>query len=78
MEPRDTSLQLGPDGKLYGLSKEAIFSIDPTDDHLSLVTKPSVPIDSGMAILSRKIYFGSGANLFEFEIPSSPPIRPTE
>ncbi len=75
-EPRETSLQPGPDGKLYGLSKEAIFSIDPADDHISLVAKPSVPIDSGMAILGRKVYYGSGANLFEFEIPSDPPMKP--
>jgi outer membrane protein assembly factor BamB len=74
-EPREISLQLGPDGKLYGLSKEAIFSIDPTDDHVSLVAKPSVPIDSGMAILGRKIYYGSGANLFEFEIPPTQPTK---
>ncbi len=77
-EPRETSLQLGPDGKLYGLSNEAIFSIDPTNDHISLVAKPSVPIDSGMAILGRKVYYGSGANLFEFEIPLNPPAQPNE
>jgi hypothetical protein len=77
-EPREISLQPGPDGKLYGLSKEAIFSIDPTDDHVSLVAKPSVPIDSGMAILGRKIYYGSGANLYEFEIPAQPSAQPNE
>jgi hypothetical protein len=68
-EPREISLHPGPDGKLYGLSKEAIFSIDPRNDQLSLLTKPPVAIDSGMAILGRKIYYGSGANLYEFEIP---------
>jgi hypothetical protein len=77
-EPREISLQLGPDGKLYGLSKEAIFSIDPKNDQLSLLAKPPVPIDSGMAMLGRKIYYGSGANLFEFEIPLDPPTKPTE
>ena len=77
-EPREISLQLGPDGKLYGLSKEAIFFIDPKSDQLSLVAKPPVPIDSGMAMLGRKIYYGSGANLFEFEIPLDPSTKPTE
>jgi len=77
-EPREISLQLGPDGKLYGLSKEAIFSIDPKNDQLSLLAKPPVPIDSGMAMLGRKIYYGSGANLYEFEIPLDPPTKPTE
>ena len=63
---------LGPDLKLYGLAKEAIFFIDPRNDQVSLVTKPLVPIHSGMAMLGRKIYFGSGANLYEFEIPLEP------
>jgi hypothetical protein len=69
-EPREISLQPGPDLRLYGLAKEAIFLIDPRNDQVSLVAKPPVPIHSGMAILGRKIYFGSGANLWEFEIPA--------
>jgi hypothetical protein len=77
-EPREISLQLGPDGKLYGLSKEVIFFIDPKNDQVSLLAKPTVSIDSGMAMLGRKIYFGSGANLFEFEIPLDPSTKPNE
>jgi outer membrane protein assembly factor BamB len=76
-EPREISLQLGPDLRLYGLAKEAIFFIDPRNDEVSLVVKPSVPILSGMAMLGRKIYFGSGANLWEFEIPIEP-SKPVE
>jgi hypothetical protein len=71
-EPREVSLQPGPDLRLYGLAKEAIFSVDPRNDRVSLVAKPPIPIHSGMAILGRKIYFGSGANLWEFEIPLEP------
>jgi streptogramin lyase len=76
-EPREISLQLGPDLRLYGLAKEAIFFIDPRNDHVSLVAVPPVPIDSGMATVGRKIYYGSGANLWEFEIPieSSKPVE---
>ncbi len=68
-KPTEVSLQPGSDGRLYGLSREAIFAIDPKDDQVSLVAQPSVPISSGMAILKNKIYFSSGANLYEFEIP---------
>jgi hypothetical protein len=68
--PLEVSLQVGPDERLYGLAKEAIFMIDSKNDRISLLAKPPVPIDSGMAILGRKIYYGSGANLYEFEIPS--------
>ncbi|HUL30430.1 MAG TPA: hypothetical protein VLZ03_08230 [Thermodesulfobacteriota bacterium] len=71
-EPTEISLQLGPDSRLYGLAKEAIFVIDPKDDRVSLVTKTSVSVHSGMAMLGRRIYFGSGANLYEFEIPLEP------
>jgi hypothetical protein len=77
-DPIEISLQPGPDGKLYGLSTEAIFFIDPKDDRLSLLVKSPVPITSGMAILGRKIYYGSDANLFEFEIPLDPTKKPTE
>ncbi len=76
-EPREISLQLGPDIRLYGLAKEAVFFIDPRNDQVSLVTKPSVPIHSGMAMIGRKIYFGSGTNLYEFEIPLEP-SKPVE
>jgi len=76
-EPREISLQLGPDLRLYGLAKEAIFFIDPRNDQVSLVKEPSVPIHSGMAMLGRKIFFGSGANLWEFQIPVEP-SKPVE
>ncbi len=76
-EPREISLQLGPDLRLYGLANEAIFSIDPRNDHVSLVAVPPAPIDSGMAMVGRKIYYGSGAALWEFEIPIEP-SRPVE
>jgi len=76
-DPRETSLQLGPEEKIYGLAKEAIFTIDPMTDQISLLAKPPTPIDSGMTIVGRKIYYGSGANLWEFEIPAEP-FKPTE
>jgi hypothetical protein len=76
-DPRETALQLGPEEKIYGLAKEAIFTIDPMTDQMSLLAKPPTPIDSGMTIAGRKIYYGSGANFWEFEIPAEP-FKPTE
>ena len=79
VNPIETSLQPGPDGKLYGLTREAIFLIDPANDQISFLANPPVPIDSGMAIRGRKIYYGSGANLWEFEIPFGPrSLKPAE
>jgi hypothetical protein len=77
-EPRDISLQPGPEKKIYGLAKDAIFIIDPKNDQVSLLARPSIFITSGMAILGRKIYFGSGANLYEFEIPMEFLPKPAE
>jgi hypothetical protein len=69
-EPREISLQMGPEGRLYGLTKEAIFYIDPKEDRIVFLKNPPVPITSGMAISGSRIYFGSHANLWEFEIPA--------
>jgi hypothetical protein len=77
--PIEISLQLGPDGRLYGLAEEAIFAIDPKNGQVSLLARPPAPITAGMAILGRKIYFGSGANLYEFGIPLEPaPLKLAE
>jgi hypothetical protein len=71
-DPVEVSLQPGPGQKIYGLAKEAIFTIDPRTDQVALLAKPPTPIDSGMVIMGRKIYYGAGANLWEYEIPSEP------
>ncbi len=71
-DPLEVSLQGGPEGRLYGLAQEAIFSVVPPSDEVSLIARPPVSIESGMAILGRKIYFGSGAHLWEFELPPEP------
>jgi hypothetical protein len=76
--PIETSLQPGPEGRLYGLTKDTIFIINPKNDQVALLANPPRPIDSGMAILGRKIYYGSGANLWEFEIPVELSVKPTE
>ncbi|MDP2973234.1 MAG: hypothetical protein Q8P64_29115, partial [Deltaproteobacteria bacterium] len=70
--PVEISLQMGPDGLLYGLTQEEVFFIEPGKDHAFPMANPPVPITSGMAISGRKIYFGSHAFLYEFEIPSNP------
>jgi hypothetical protein len=70
--PVEISLQTGPDGLLYGFTQEEIFFIEPGKDQAFSMAKPPVPITSGMAISGRKIYFGSHAHFYEFEIPSNP------
>jgi len=71
-KPLEVSLQMGPDGLLYGLTQEMIFFIEPGKDQVFSMAKPPVPITAGMALSGRRIYFGSHASLYEFEIPSNP------
>lgn len=68
--PLETSLQHGEDGLIYGLTENEIFMIEPKKDRIKSLGQSPVPITAGMAILGRKLYFGSKANLYEFEIPN--------
>jgi len=76
-KPIEVSLQWGPGEKLYGLSEDGIFAIAPEEQQVSLIGKPAAPITSGIAISGRRIYFGSGAHLYEFEIPEES-LKPEE
>lgn len=68
-QPLEVSLQPGPDGLLYGLTRDAIFSIIPGKDEVQVLARSPVPITAGMVLFNGKIYFGSHSNLYEFEIP---------
>jgi hypothetical protein len=71
-EPVEISLRRGFDNRLYGLSQEAVFMIDPSNDEVVVLGHPPLPITSGMGMVGRKIYYGSEADLYEFEIPADP------
>jgi outer membrane protein assembly factor BamB len=70
-EPLEISLIYGQDGLIYGLTKSEIFLIDPKKDQIKTIAQSPVPITAGIAISGGKIYFGSYAHLYEFEIPIS-------
>jgi hypothetical protein len=75
VNPLEISLRSGSDGKIYGLSKEAIFVIDPKNDQAFLIANPPTSIDSGMALLGRKIPYGSGP-ISKFEILLNVSLNP--
>ncbi len=68
-KPLEVSLQMGPEGLLYGLTQEMIFFIQPGRDEVFPLAKPPVTVTAGMALAGRRLYFGSHADLYEFEIP---------
>jgi len=67
--PIEISLQLGPDGRFYGLAAEAIFAIDPKDDQVSLLGRPPTPSIQEWQCWTGRSTTVQGLIFWEFEIP---------
>jgi streptogramin lyase len=63
--PLDSSLMLGPDGALWGLTANTIFRIDPDTLTSESISSP-VPIAAGIAMDDNYLYFGSNSTIYEF------------
>lgn len=63
------SVGLGPDGLIWGLSNDGIFTIDPKTDAMALAAKAPEPISSGFVLQGRDIYYASDAAIYRFRIP---------
>jgi hypothetical protein len=67
---RRHSLQLSH-GLLWGVSDSAIYTIDPDTYSVTVHATSPLPIDISGAQSEGKIYFGSGASLWSFDLESS-------
>lgn len=56
-------MTLGPDGNIYALFRDAIVCIDPKTLLHKEISRPDVPVTSGIAIVGDRLYFGSGPRL---------------
>lgn len=63
------SVVLGPDGLIWGLATEGIFTIDPTTDALALVAKAPEPITGGFGVLGHDIYYASDSAIYKCTMP---------
>ena len=63
---------MGSDGKIWGLSKQGIFYIDPISFTGRIAYTPASPITAGFAIDERAVYFACGADVFRYIYRSAP------
>lgn len=62
----EISLGLHADGLVYGLTQEAIFSVDPKTYAIKRVAKLPVEATCGWAMTDTGIYFGAGVHLWRY------------
>jgi hypothetical protein len=57
----------GPDGALWGLAAEGIYTVDPQTGAATLVAASPSTITGGMGMDANYIYYTSGTNLYRFQ-----------
>jgi hypothetical protein len=70
LSTHDNSLAAGPDGRLYGLFPDGIFSIDATtyEARVEAFYRGGI-VSAGFALSGRDIYFASGPRLVRYTLP---------
>lgn len=66
------SLNLGPDGRIWGLAGHplaGIFAIDPATQTINIEARAPKPITAGTAIKDGYLYFTCGSDLYRYPIP---------
>jgi hypothetical protein len=63
------SLAVGPDGVLWGLTKQRVFAIDPSSDRIVFDTMAPEPITAGFALDATSLYYASGAKIYRYQRP---------
>jgi len=56
--PLDNGLQFGPDGRLYGFTKSALYRVDPKTMKLEVVLAADQGFDVPGPIIGKSVYFG--------------------
>jgi streptogramin lyase len=62
------SVAIGPDGRIWGLTREGIFSIDTGTNEAVLVAKAPEKVTGGFALRDGWIYFICGASVYRYRI----------
>jgi hypothetical protein len=61
-------LTIGPDQNLYALFRDAVVCIERGTLAHRAISRPDLPITSGIAIAGGRLYFGSGPRLFSCDL----------
>lgn len=64
------SIAPGPDGLLWGLTTNGIFTLDPNTDAARLVAKAPADIYGGFMLKGNDIYFSCNADIYRYRIPA--------
>ncbi len=62
------AMEIGPDGAIYVLFREAIARIEPGTFEHTEVVRPGPTITAGVAISGDRIYFACGPRLFSYDL----------
>ena len=57
-------------GRLVGLAGGSVYVLDAAKEEIVFQAKSPVPIQCGFALDDEAVYFGSGAELWRFRLPS--------
>jgi streptogramin lyase len=63
------SVALGPDGNIWGVTGDGIFTIDPRRNTARLVARSPEPITAGFALEGNNLYYASGPNVYCYTLP---------
>jgi streptogramin lyase len=67
----DISLGSHEGGKLVGLATKGVYMVDPKKEELVHHAKAPVPLNCGFALVQDDVYFGSKAELWRYQLPTS-------
>lgn len=55
-------------GKIWGLSPQGVFSIDPLHLSKATVSKSPAPVTAGFVLRGNKMYFASASQLWSYQL----------
>jgi hypothetical protein len=67
-----SSLQLGADGRIWGLAGHpaaGIFTIDPATQIMQIEARAPKPITAGTALKDGYLYFACGSDFYRYALP---------
>lgn len=68
----EISLGLHRGGQLVGLTAKGVYAMDPESGRITSTAAAPVRVQCGFALTEDSVYFGSGAELWRYRLPSGP------
>jgi streptogramin lyase len=62
------AIGVGPDGRIWGLFRQGIFSIDPATNALQMVVQAPDPITAGFVLDGQNLYYASESTIYRAQL----------